>query len=359
MMPSSPASSRRAQTTEVGRYAVYGDIAHGGMATVHLGRLRGAAGFERTVAIKRLHPAYAKDPEFVAMFTDEARLASRVQHPNVVSTLDVVQRDDELFLVLEYIHGETLAQLLRRAESVPPAIASAIMSGTLHGLHAAHEATDERGNPLGLVHRDISPQNVLVGVDGVPRVLDFGVAKAAGRVHTTQDGFVKGKLAYMPPEQLYGEKLDRRADIYAAAVVLWEMLVGERLFAKEGAQPALLKVVDPAKHALSVRVEGLPRELDDVVLSALAEEPEGRPNTALELAQAIEAALRPASAAEVAAWVRSAVADSLEARAALISNIENEALEEREVLSQAGRRSPRANRAGHRPAGAASRSRRR
>lgn len=307
---------------EIGRYVILGDIAHGGMATVHLGRLRGAAGFERTVAVKRLHPAYARDPDFVAMFTDEARLASRIQHPNVVSTLDVISRDDELFLVLEYIHGETLGQLLeRQAGPLPPEIASAVIVGALEGLHAAHEATDSRGEPLHLVHRDVSPQNVLLGADGVPRVLDFGVAKAAGRVHTTQDGFVKGKLAYMPPEQLYGERLDRRADIYAAAVVFWELLTGERLFAKHDAQPALLKVIDPVEHAPSLRAD-VPAELDEIVLGALAEAPADRPATALELARAIRGVVRPASWVEVGEWVRALAAESLEARANRLSELE-------------------------------------
>src|SRR5262245_51026591 len=169
----------------IGRYALHGELASGGMATVHLGRLLGPVGFSRTVAIKRLHAQYAQDPEFVSMFLDEARLAARIRHPNVVPTLDVVATSGELFLVMEYVPGESLSRLARaardRMERMPPRIVSAIMSGVLHGLHAAHEAKSERGEPLGIVHRDVSPQNVLVGTDGVARVLDFGVAKAAGR----------------------------------------------------------------------------------------------------------------------------------------------------------------------------------
>ena len=190
----------------VGRYALYAEIAAGGMATVHFGRLLGPVGFSRTVAIKRLHPQFAKDPEFVSMFLDEARLAARIRHPNVVPTLDVVATDGELFLVMDYVPGESIARLSRvlreRQETLPIRILSATIAGVLHGLHATHEAKDERGHPLGIVHRDVSPQNVLVGTDGVPRVLDFGVAKAAGRVQTTREGQIKGKLSYMPPEQL-------------------------------------------------------------------------------------------------------------------------------------------------------------
>src|SRR5437868_956560 len=179
----------------VGRYAIFDEIASGGMATVYLGRLTGSGGFARTVAIKRLHPQFAKDPEFVTMFLDEARLAARIRHPNVVPTLDVVAASGELFHVMEYVQGESLSHLARglktRSERVPLRILLRIMNDVLQGLHAAHEARDERGVPLCIVHRDVTPQNVLVGVDGVARLLDFGVAKAAGRAHTTQDGQIK------------------------------------------------------------------------------------------------------------------------------------------------------------------------
>jgi eukaryotic-like serine/threonine-protein kinase len=182
----------------IGRYALYDVLASGGMATVHIGRLLGPVGFSRTVAIKRLHPRYAGDPEFVSMFLEEARLVARIRHPHVVPMLDVVATAGELFLVMEYVAGESLARLAHaaaeRGERVPLRVSVAILSGLLQGLHAAHEAHDEHGQPLGIVHRDVSPQNVLVGSDGQARVLDFGIAKAAGRVQTTADGQVKGKL---------------------------------------------------------------------------------------------------------------------------------------------------------------------
>src|SRR5262245_17864891 len=170
----------------IGRYAMYGPIASGGMATVHFGRLTGEVGFARTVAIKRMHAPLARDPEFVAMFIDEARLAARIRHVNVVETIDVVAADQELMLVMDYVPGESLARLFRtsseRGERIPERIALAVICDVLHGLHAAHEARDERGQALGIVHRDVSPQNVLVGVDGTARVHDFGAAKGAGRI---------------------------------------------------------------------------------------------------------------------------------------------------------------------------------
>src|SRR5688572_21949338 len=156
------------------RYRILGTIGAGGMATVELGELVGPVGFSRLVAIKRLHPKYSSDANLVTMFVDEARLAARVRHPNVVSTLDVVKNDGELCLVLDYVHGESLARLLRSAGSVDPSVASAIVLGLLHGLHAAHEAEGPGGVKLEIVHRDVSPENVLVGADGIARLADFG-----------------------------------------------------------------------------------------------------------------------------------------------------------------------------------------
>ena len=217
----------------VGRYTLHQPLAAGGMATVYLGRLSAERGFSRTVAIKRLHPQFASDREFVAGFMDEARLAGRIRHPNVVGVIDVVSTGDEVLLVMEYIHGESLSRVLRklheRGELVPPPIAAAIVCNLLDGLHAAHEARDESGAPLGIVHRDVSPQNVLLGTDGVAHVLDFGIAKAKGRQQEqTREGQLKGKLAYMAPEQL-DQQTSRLTDVYAASVVFWETLTCTRL----------------------------------------------------------------------------------------------------------------------------------
>ncbi len=260
----------------VGRYALHGEIASGGMATIHVGRLMGPVGFTRTVAIKRLHPSFAKDPEFVAMFMDEARLASRVRHPNVVPILDVVASDGELLLVMEYVAGESLSRLIRlerkRARRVPVEIAVRIVSEVLAGLHAAHEAKTDRGMDLGLVHRDVSPQNALVGEDGISHLIDFGVAKAAGRVQTTREGQLKGKLAYMAPEQIRLGKVDRRTDIYSAGAVLWEVLTGRRLFDGAGAQ-VMFEVLTAKVAAPSSLNAETPAELDAIVMKSLDRDP--------------------------------------------------------------------------------------
>jgi tRNA A-37 threonylcarbamoyl transferase component Bud32 len=309
----------------IGRYQLFDEIASGGMATVHFGRMTGVAGFARTVAIKRLHPQYAKSPEFVAMLIDEARLAARIRHPNVVSTLDIVAEDGEMLLVMDYVQGVTLSHLLRDVggELVPPPIAVGIITGALYGLHAAHEATSETGEPLHVVHRDVSPQNIIVGNDGVPRVADFGIAKAAGRLQTTQDGHVKGKTAYMAPEQIRQRTVDRRADVYAAGVVLWETLSGRRLFTGDSTAAIMNAVLDnnPIPSILMMQPD-VPPEIDGIIAKAMSRDPGPRFGTAREMAVAIEAVLRPASAREIGEWIEVAAAGTLGARAKRVASIE-------------------------------------
>ncbi len=302
---------------------MYDAVARGGMATVHLGCLTGAAGFMRIVAIKQLRPQYAEDAEFVSMFIDEARLASRIHHPNVVPTLDVITKAGELFTVMEYVHGEALSKLVRAGGAIAPPIASAIVRDVLLGLHAAHEATDEKGESLNVVHRDVSPQNVIVGVDGVSRVLDFGVAKAAGRVQTTREGQVKGKLAYMAPEQLQGS-VDARADIFATGVLLWEALTGERMF-KGTETEIVFKVLQGTVDPPSQVRAGVPAAFDAITSKSLAKKPEDRFATARDMADAVVAACPPATSTEVGAWVSEQAAKVLEDRRSLVREIESSA----------------------------------
>ncbi len=271
------------------------------------------------------------------MFLDEARLASRIQHPNVVSTLDVVKTRDELFLVMEYVQGEALSKLVRnaakRGERIPPPIVASVMSGMLHGLHAAHEAKSETREPLNIVHRDISPQNVMVGVDGVARVLDFGVAKAAMRSGATRDGQMKGKLSYMSPEQLNGKEVDRRSDIFAAGVVLWEALAGKRLFAGVDAGEILGKVLASEIQSPQSIVPGLPDALNEAVMKALRREPEARFQTAREFAVVLEQSGPLATAHQVGEWVKEYGGEELACRVQLVAEIESHPMEELEELN--------------------------
>ena len=317
----------RRPTERIGRYILCDEIAAGGMASVYLARLVGDVGFARTVAVKRLHGGIAKDPEFVSMFLDEARITGRIRHPNVVPTLDVVSTRGELFVVMEYVHGESLGRLFTTlvadAASVPAPIAVACLVDALHGLHAAHEAKDELGVPLDIVHRDVSPQNILVGVDGVARMLDFGVAKAIGRLAVTRDGAVKGKLAYMAPEQLYGGELSRLADIYAAAVCLWEMLAGRRLFFGRSEGETVNNVLSgevapPSKHNPTVSPA-----LDGMVMRGLARDQTARWQTAKEFAFALEREAPRASASEVGAWVTAIAGIDLAERATMVAAMES------------------------------------
>jgi serine/threonine-protein kinase len=314
------------QVRVVGRYALHDEIASGGMATVHVGRLLGPVGFSRTVAIKRLHPQFAKEPDFVSMFLDEARVAARIRHPNVVGTLDVVALDGELFLVMEYVQGESLARLLRplreRGIGVPVPVAASIIVGALEGLHAAHEATSENGEPLGIVHRDVSPQNILVGTDGVARVVDFGVAKAAGRVQTTRDGQLKGKLGYMAPEQITGQAT-RATDVHAASVVLWEMLAARRLYHGDNDLQTYSNILAGNLTPPSHFAPGLPPELDRIVMRGLAANPHARFPTAREMARAIQRAVLVAPAADVGDWVERLAGTNLGARARKVAAIES------------------------------------
>jgi eukaryotic-like serine/threonine-protein kinase len=325
----------------LGRYALGEEIARGGLATVHLGLLLGESGFSRTIALKRLLPGFARDQEFIDAFLDEAKLAARIRHPNVVPTLDVLAQEGELFVVMEYVHGESLAGLIRaaaeRGETIPLPVVSAIFADALAGLHAVHEVKDERGAPLNVIHRDVSPQNVLVGVDGVARVLDFGIAKAAGRAQITRDGQVKGKLGYLSPEQLR-QNAGRGSDIYAAGVCLWEALTMQRLFSGDNESAVLARIMAGIAPPPSKHVPELPPELDAVVVRALRRQPGQRFATAREMARALEAAVPSALPSEVGAWVEHLVGPTLAGRADHIAALETEGAAMRDQPAASGTR---------------------
>ena len=283
----------------VGRYELIHRLAHGGMATVYLGRAKGQAGFEKVVAVKVIHPHLADEDEFVGMFLDEARIAARIHHPHVVEILDLGESDGVYFMVMEFIEGENLSALTRAlaGDRLPIAVSLQILADTLEGLNAAHELCDPDGEPYKLVHRDVSPHNILINLDGWAKVGDFGIMKAAGKRSNTKTGELRGKLAYMSPEQARGAALDHRTDLFAVGVIAWELLTGKRLFASGTEAATLDKVMRceiPTLEASGVAIddpqlrEALQRMLD----RALARDPEQRPASAAVMLGEVKRLLR-------------------------------------------------------------------
>ncbi|MEZ4223240.1 MAG: serine/threonine-protein kinase [Polyangiaceae bacterium] len=307
----------------LGRYEVLIPVASGGMATVYLARAQGLAGFEHEVALKLTHGHLREDSEFVESLMDEARLAGRIRHPNVVSVLDVGEDPHGVFIVMEYVEGDSLANVLRllrdENQRVPPDIALRLLDDVLMGLHAAHELRDESGQPMNVVHRDVTPHNILVGLDGIARLTDFGIAKAATRLSNTSTGLVKGKIAYMAPEQAQGRPIDRRCDVWAAGVVAWETLAGTRMYEGPNEAAILLKIVrEPPTRLRTVRRD-LPTELDNAVAKALQLNVQHRYESAEQFAQGLMTAaaaggLRPAERRDVSAYLEPLLEPRLRAR---------------------------------------------
>jgi serine/threonine-protein kinase len=321
--------SERGPAYTVGRYALFEQFAAGGMATVHFGRLDGAGGFSRVVAIKRLLPHLLENHEFTEMLLKEARLAARVRHPNVAATLDVVATKGDVLLVLDYVHGEALSTLCRtqakqKKEQVPLPIATGIVLDMLQGLAAIHDATDEKGRSLSLVHRDISPPNVLVGADGVARVLDFGIATALEHIEETAPERRKGKRGYMSPEQLRGERLTQRSDVFSAGIVIWELLCLRRLFpADQEKEPGEAVLRGDYPRVSRYRPEVSPT-LDDIVMRALSSSPHDRFASMQELIDAFEAAAPArANTRKVSEWVLDLAKDALAERTRMVARVEN------------------------------------
>ena len=296
--------------TTLGRYELLAPIARGGMATVWAARLSGTRGFSKTVAVKTILPALMDDLRFEQMFLDEATLASRIRHPNVAQILDLGEQDEVLYLVMEWVDGEPISVALRAAlratgRPIPVPFAARLVLQAAAGLHAAHELRDEEGNPLGLVHRDVSPQNVLVTYEGVVKIVDFGVAKALGRGSAdTGSGQLKGKVAFMSPEQARAEDVDRRSDVFSLGAMLYQLVTGHHPFRGEHELATLQNVVSldpiaPRKHDPS-----LPAAVEAVILRALSKARDDRFATMADFSAALERATAPlASDDEVRAWV--------------------------------------------------------
>ena len=309
----------------VGRYTLYEEIAQGGMASIYLARatLEPSA---RLYAIKRLHPHLAKDPAFVTTLLDEARATEAVRHRNVVSTVDVVASNGELMIVMDYVVGETVASLIeatsRAGETIPPTIAAAILVDVLTGLHAAHEAVGANGEPLQLIHRDVTPRNVFVREDGTAQVLDFGIAKARGSLNTTREGQLKGTLTFLAPEQVRGREPTRRVDVYAAGCVLWEILAGRPLFSGANEGEIIEKILFEEVAPPSTATSGISPALDAVVMRALSRSPDARFESAEAFARALSDAVTPASPAEVAALLSRACGPALDRKRTRAKEIE-------------------------------------
>ncbi|XXX75050.1 protein kinase [Sorangium sp. So ce134] len=317
-------SEKQQGTYFLGRYRVVDEIGVGGMASVHLARMDGPGGFQKWVAIKRIHPHLVEDDQFVDMFLDEARIAAGINHANVAQVFDLGKDDNTYWIAMEYLHGEPLREVMRRAEErrlrISPELAARICSDAAEGLHAAHELRGKNGQLLGLVHRDVTPHNLFLTYDGYTKVVDFGIAKVADRLSSTRAGTLKGKLAYMSPEQVRGNEVDRTTDVFALGVVLWELTTAQRLFRMDTDLDTLEKVQACVVPPPSTIVPDYPIELESVVMKALAKHKQDRFQTAREFSRALQNFLMRSGifvgSEEVAQFVQQVFADRIQKREA-------------------------------------------
>jgi eukaryotic-like serine/threonine-protein kinase len=290
--PQPAMESRLVSKRLFGRFELLIEMGRGGMATLYLARIQGPQQFEKLLAIKRIHDHLSYEVDFVNMFQDEARIAALIHHPNVATLFDMGQIDDSYFIAMEYVHGQTLTDILKAAtrhrDRFPWPVAARIVANTAAGLHAAHTLRTTTGDPLDVVHRDVSPQNILISYDGHIKVVDFGIAYAAQRLHSTASGTLKGKVGYMSPEQTDGRQVDHRSDIFALGVVLYESATVSRLFRGQTDAETLLKVRQAEVPSARQRNPDLPAELDIILRKALARRPEDRYDSAEELSDALE-----------------------------------------------------------------------
>ncbi|MDQ3365561.1 MAG: serine/threonine protein kinase [Myxococcota bacterium] len=288
-----PPESATGAPTRVGRYEVIAHLATGGMAQIYLARQSGLGSFERHVVLKTILRERASDHRFVTMFLDEAKLAATLNHHNIAQVYEVDQADGAYFMAMEYVHGENaraiLETTLRRGWTIPLELAIMIVGGAAAGLHHAHERRGKNGQPLNIVHRDVTPANIMIGYDGSVKVLDFGIAKAEERATKTVGGTIKGKYGYMSPEQCKGKPVDRRSDIFALGIVLYELTTLRRAFKGNDDFETMKRIVAGDVVLPSVAVAGYPRELEAIILTAMANDPAARFQTAQELLEALDA----------------------------------------------------------------------
>jgi eukaryotic-like serine/threonine-protein kinase len=316
----------------VGRYEIAGTLATGGMAEVLLGRLVGPSGFERVVVIKRILRHLADQASFVDMFLDEARIAGGLHHPNVVQVHELGREGSDLYLAMEYVEGESGGSLMRRLSAahrpLDYGLAAHIVAEACAGLHAAHELCDGDGNLLGVVHRDVSPQNIVITYGGSVKILDFGIARARDRITQTEAGQIKGKYAYMSPEQARGKPLDGGSDIFALGIVLYELSTGMVLFKRDSAMATLGAVCQAAVPLPSAVRAGYPPELEAICLRALEKRRRDRYTSAAEMRR------------DLAAWLRRTgpSVDPGEALGALMNELFADRAEEKRVMLRQVRR---------------------
>src|SRR4051812_22615795 len=302
-----------------GSYQLIKRLATGGMAQIYLARQKGPEGFEKLLVVKRILPHLAENADFVRMFLDEARIAARLNHPNIVQIFNLGAQDDSYFIAMEYIHGEDVRKVWKRSEQkgtvMPTHLVCRVIMEACSGLDYAHKKADQNGKPLGIVHRDVSPQNILVTFEGGVKVVDFGIAKAADQAVVTRSGVLKGKYSYMSPEQALGKKLDQRSDIFALGVVLYELLTGTRLFKRANDIQTLNAVTECNVPPPSEVDEDIPKDLDAIVLKALAKEPQDRYEYAVHLQMALEEWLLrhqlPSSSVQLAGFMQELYAERL------------------------------------------------
>ncbi len=316
-----------AQASAFGKYDLLAHLATGGMADIFLAKIRGESGFEKLVVVKRLLDKLALDPEYVEMFLDEARINARLSHTNVVQVLELGKVDGRYFMAMEYVSGLSVAQIgkltTQRLGAVPQEVAAGVVAQACAGLHYAHEKRLPDGTPLGVIHRDISPQNLILTVEGVVKVVDFGIAKAEGRATQTRAGIIKGKFAYMAPEQCVGDPIDRRADVFALGIVLFELCTSRRLFKRENTYRTYEAITNcdvPDPRSVNPAV---PPEVQAVIMKALAKSPKERYQTAEEMQEALERAMQRArlrgSSTALSAFLEKVFPEEIASQQALVA----------------------------------------
>lgn len=319
-MATSPASgggrpqAKGSRVIPFGKYLLLERLAVGGMAEVFLSKSFGIEGFEKIIAIKRILPTMAEDDDFIEMFIDEAKIAGQLNHANVVPIYELGKIGDSHYIAMEYVWGKDLLQIMNRfrrmRKRMPPAMVAFVASRMCEALEYAHTKRDRAGTPLNLIHRDISPQNILVSYEGAVKLIDFGIAKAASRTTKTQAGVLKGKFGYMSPEQVRGLPIDHRSDIFAVGTCMYEMLTADRLFLGESDFSTLEKVRHATVSPLSEMVPGIPEQLEKVIMKALSREPADRWQSAGELQEALQEFLAterpPFTTSKLASWMKAA-----------------------------------------------------